>query len=170
MTAEQRTMLFSLFARLAKAMGWGPSMRDLKRAELTADVFGEAVSWSAFNDRHVDRMKRRLIACLNPHDLAAQRADSDEGADAAARRRILYGIEQQMRRAGFDEAYVRKIAVDFYDFAEWRELPIPQLENLRNTLANRARRKTPSSEPAAPKPPVIHRRSRRVDVVPDRRA
>ena len=44
MTAAQRTMLFFLFAKLAKAMSWGPSMRDLKRAELTADVFGEAIS------------------------------------------------------------------------------------------------------------------------------
>jgi hypothetical protein len=159
MTAAQRTMLFSLFARLAKAMGWGPSQRELQRAQLTADVFGEAMSWGEFGDEHVDRMKRRLVACLNPLDVAAQMADSEEGADAAARKRLIFAIERDAKAAGFADEYMAKVATDFYDRADWRALPIAHLKNVRMTIANRLRRGRLS------KP-----RSRRVDVVPDRHA
>jgi hypothetical protein len=159
MTAAQRTMLFALFAQLAKAMAWGPSQRELQRTQLTVDVFGEALSWSTFTPAHVDRMKRRLVACLRPDDIAAQMADTDEGADAAARERLIFAIERDAEAAGFADAYMAAVATDFYDRADWRALPIPQLTNLRRTIADRLRRA-----------PLTKPRRRRVDVVPDRHA
>ncbi len=152
MNAPQRTMLFSLFARLCRAMARKTrETQDLLRADITEDLFGSAISWSDFDNRHIDRMKRRLVAMLNPHDLGAQLADSDEGGEQAERDRLLNRIDADMAKAGFGDWYVKKIAVDFYDRADWRELPLEQLKNLRNTIANRARKraaKTPDFGPA----------------------
>lgn len=174
MTAAQRTMLFTLFARLAKACALKTSSeRDRLRNEITTELFGEYVSWSHFGDAHVDRMKRRLLAMLNPNDLAIQMADSEDGADAAARKRLLHRIETDARRAGFSDEYMAKVATDFYDRSDWRALPIADLENLRNTIANRARRQpaAKATEPAnVTTPPRLFRRTRRVEVVPDRHA
>lgn len=145
MTRDQRNMLFTLFARLAKGCAaTSVAERDRLRLEITEDLFGDYVSWSHFENTHVDRMKRRLMAMLNPNDVDAQMADSDEGGEAATRERLLHRIDADMRKAGFGDWYVRKIAVDLYDAADWRALPLDRLENLRNTIANRARRKAPS--------------------------
>lgn len=148
MTAAQRTMLFSYFARLARAMARKTKeSQDALRAEITEDLFGAPVSWSEFSERHVDRMKRRLVAMLSPNDLQAQLADSDEGGEAAARDRLLFRIDADLKKAGFGDWYVRKIVVDFYDRTDWRALPLDQLENLRDTIANRARGKTRAKTP-----------------------
>lgn len=68
MTPAQRTMLFSLFARLAK--GRSPIERELLRERVTLDVFGGRRSWSAFGNAEVDRMKAALQSRLRETDLA----------------------------------------------------------------------------------------------------
>jgi len=158
MTSAQNTMLFSLFAKLAKACARKTAdERDRLRAEITMELFGEARSWADFGNADVDRMKRRIVAMLKPNDIIAQMADSDEGADAAERERLVHGIEEDMRRAGFAEEYVEHLSRDAHDRADWRGLPLPRLRALRLTVANR--RRTP-----------LARRTRRVEVVPDRHA
>lgn len=70
MTAAQRTMLFSLFARLAR--GRGPAEREMLRAEITREVFHGERSWSTFGDHEVDRMKAALTAKLRAPNLGAE--------------------------------------------------------------------------------------------------
>lgn len=91
---------------------------------------------------------------LNPGDVVAQMADSDEGAEDAERARLTLGIEGDMAGAGLSEEYVSVISRDGNDRADWRTLPLPGLRNLRITIAERARNKP------------LYRRSRKTWVTP----
>lgn len=140
MTKPQRDMLFGLFGKLAKQRAWGPLQRDLQRDAVTVTLFGAARSWSTFDDGAVDKMKRRLKALLHTDSIAAQIADAN-AEEEGERARLLHRIESDAAKAGLGEGYLRTISIDFYDRAVWRALPIEQLENLRDTIAGRSRRK-----------------------------
>lgn len=143
MNDAQRIMLFRLFGNLANARTWGVAERDLQREKITAELFGAPRSWSTFNNSDVDRMKARLTALANPDSIDAQIADG-RAAHEGERKRLLHRIEEDMRRGGFNDSYVMTLCRDLYDTHRWRELDLPRLENLRDTLANRARRKRAS--------------------------
>ena len=138
MNAAQRIMLFSLFAKVAKFRGWvGVTQRDLEREAITLEVFRAPRSWSTFNNSDVDIMKAHLNVLLNP-DAMNPRIDEIDAEAKGERRRLVFKIEQVMRRNGFHEAYVRELCRSFYDTAEWREFPLDRLTNIRDTLNSRA--------------------------------
>jgi hypothetical protein len=66
------------------------------------------------------------------------------------RENALHTIRKDAARAGFDEAYLRRIAADLYDTSAFEDLPHLQLENFRNVIHNRSsRRSRPSAEAEA---------------------
>lgn len=159
MTSDaQRIMLFSLFSKLAIARGWiGQVQREIEREKLTRECLGlgsdadaeETPSWSALENAEIDLLKRRMIALREGDSLDAQLADV-MARDDGERRRLIYRIEQDAKRAGFGDAYMNTIVRDMEDAgADWRALPLPALENLRDTVANRARRKAFARKSAA---------------------
>lgn len=161
MNEPQLTMLFALFSPLSKARGWNNAERTAARNRITTDLFGRPRSWATLTNPEVDRLKARLRAIAQTEDLTAQMEDATAGGDGE-RRRLIHRIESDKAAAGFDWAYVKGLARDLYDRSDWRELPLPQLKNLRDLVANRARRKALPRRPlvAAPVPqpelPVNH--------------
>jgi hypothetical protein len=143
MTSQaQRIMLFSYFGHLANARRWTGTEQRTERNRITRELFGEVVSWGDLDNSQVDRLKARLIALRRPPHIAASHGDIDENADWAAaedgeRRRLVHRIESDLRKAALAEGYIRKIALDQCDRGDWRDLPIGQLTNLRDTLAQR---------------------------------
>jgi len=151
MSDAQRIMLFSLFAKLAKARAWGPAQRELERERITRAALLPAdhrsritdhptPSWSLCDNTDVDRLKRRLLAELEPDSLAAQIADAAAGEDGE-RRRLIHRIERDALRGSLRDAYLMSLCRDLYDRTDWRALPLPELANLRDTVAARSRRK-----------------------------
>ncbi len=155
MSPAQRTMLFKLFSQLCGARKVaGVAGRDLFREKITLDLFGGPRSWSLFDNGDVDRMKMRLLALLDPDNLDAQMHDAAAAPDGE-RRRLVTRIESDMARAGFHEGYLRTIAVEMYDRGDWRALDLAALENLRDTIAARTRRKVGSRKSKIEKPDNI---------------
>lgn len=138
----QRQMLFGLLKKLASARGWGSAQTNVERLTITEDLFGSLISWNDLDDSQIDRLKSRLQALARPPAIAAEHGDIDEAADSAAtedgeRRRLVHRIEQDLRKADLKEGYIRKIALDQFDRADWRDLPIPKLTMLRDIIATR---------------------------------
>lgn len=149
-TDAQRLMLFRLFGGAVKAQGWaGGIEREMARERVTRDALqlgerSDVPSWTALTNSQVDRIKARLEALAAPDDIDAQIGDLAPGADGD-RRRLVWTIERDARRAGFHDGYMTAIVRDMEDVSAgampWRELPLPALENLRDTIAGRSRRK-----------------------------
>lgn len=58
--------------------------------------------------------------------------------EVGERRRMIWRINQDATAAGFDEAYVRRIARDMYVFDSFDLLCLNDLRNLRNVIHNRS--------------------------------
>lgn len=155
MTLPQQHMLLGLFATLANARHWNGTQREIERERITIALFGERRSWSAakdeLDDRDIDRLKARLIALRDETNIPAQ-IDDANAADDGERRRLIHRIEHDLRRAQLGEGYVVTIARDQCDRADWRDLPIEQLTNLRDTLTQRVRRRRAARRAPAPAP------------------
>lgn len=151
MNADQRNMLFGIFAKLAHAMARKTAETKLAlRNEITTELFGELLSWGALDEDQIDDLKARMEAMLHPGDYTKQLADSPEAGLARRRARLVRGIESDMARNGFSEGYVLAILADTDDVAHWREtLPPDRLKSLRQTLWNRARAKSRTPEQQA---------------------
>lgn len=149
MTAAQRIMLFNLFSQLAKKHGWGTAQREVERERITRATLGcepgdETPSWSSLTNRQVDKLKARMQLEIQDDLDSALLDDAEQLRDAGDRKRLLYSIGQLILQLG-GIAYAEKICRDLYDTADIENLPTPKLANLRNTLANRARRRTTSA-------------------------
>ena len=141
-------MLFRLFRAIPFAT---ESERQAARQRITTDLFGRIISWGALSNPQIDLLKKRLIAIANSADLTAQMEDATAAEDGE-RRRLLHRIACDQAAGGLHNDYVKGLCRDLYDRSDWRELPIAQLRNLRDTVANRARRKTLPRRPAAAAP------------------
>jgi hypothetical protein len=65
------------------------------------------------------------------------------------RERLCYAIARDAKKGGLSDAYLARICGDRFDSSRWRDLPLTQLEQLRNTIHNRAsHKKAPKPEPA----------------------
>ncbi len=154
-TPAQRLMLFSHFAHLANANQWNGTKREQQRERITVELFGEVISWADLSNPQVDRLKARLIALRKPLHVGAQIDDANATEDGE-RRRLINRIEQDLAASNLPVTYVRKLAVDQYDAAEWRDLSIDKLQNLMRTLHNRTRtrsRKAKRNPPSVLCPP-----------------
>lgn len=167
MSPDQRSMLFGLVQRAARALAVKP---ELFRADLTLAVFGEARSWTSFGDPEVDRIKIALENRIDDLNLgAAIEGNSYEAHDAAQaahlpvvrpgkaasrkpyprRHASRYEAETAVDDPGhrrrlvywisrlFSPAYIRRVAGDLHRTADWESLQVPQLMLLKDTLKNR---------------------------------
>lgn len=158
-------MLFGHFARVVH--GLGPTAREVERERITVEVFGRARSWSEFGDPEVDRMKQALLARLDPANIRAGVAvvqyEERDAAQAAHEPDVRSGRHRRRPRSYasryeqhseaddpgerqrlcwfigrlFQPDYIRAICTDRWDTAAWKEMPLPQLIELRDLLRQR---------------------------------
>lgn len=140
MTTAQRVMLFRLFSELMQRRCIGSAQREIERENLTVEWFGFTRSWSTFGNAEVDRVKSELLALLNPDDLQAQ-MDQVGSAEIGERKRVIWKLKKLMVEHDFSDAYFISLARDLYDARSWADLTLDQLKNLRNTIANRGKRR-----------------------------
>lgn len=136
MTKPQHNAHWNLWRAVCRAQGWDPK-DQARRHALYAEALGQPKSFNALENADLDKLFP-LMKRLAGIDMVASQVALDEyegGEDPGERRRLIWRIE----RLGLDLAYVRSICASFYKTTDWEHLPIPQLTNLRNTLANRAR-------------------------------
>lgn len=167
MSKDQRTMLFAMLQRIARATR--ADANEL-RAEITVQVFGGPRSWATFRDPEVDRMKVALQLRLDDLDLNASIADEQyrahDAAQAAHVPTVRPGQAQQRRKEPrrwasryeretavddpgrrrrlvywisrlFAPPYIRRVAGDQFGTTDWQGLPLPQLMLLKDTLKSR---------------------------------
>ncbi len=60
------------------------------------------------------------------------------------RENALHTIGRDAALAGLDDHYLRRICADLYGTIDFERLPMHSLENFRNVIHNRARRRCPS--------------------------
>jgi hypothetical protein len=141
MTTDQRTKLMAYWwPDAARAQGWDKNDRA-KRLEVLSQAIGRPLLSAADlnTTTDIDAVKAHLLALSQPANINAQ-------VDIAnmPRTRLIKSIEQYIDSRpgyGFHSNYIKAIARNMYGTADWQSLPEPQLTNLRNTIANRARAK-----------------------------
>jgi hypothetical protein len=89
---------------------------------------------SAWTNKHFDKFLHACGRALG-HDSA------DNSLDTRARARLIWRIKFDAARAGLNDQYLLTISRDQTGLGCWTELGLDQLENLRNTVQNRAKRK-----------------------------
>jgi hypothetical protein len=151
MSPAQKTLYWRLWSRLSKTLGWHtlPSTtRDTLRRQLHTQA-GCPPSSKDFNNRHLDRYITYTNALIHDHnDPGTPRTDDD-----GHRRRLIWRIQTDATLANLDEAYIRHLARDLHVLGNWQDLDLESLENLRNTIHNRATTKLghdPRTHPTNP--------------------
>ena len=134
MSEKQRVFYFTLWNRVMVEQGWyhlPAAEKDCKRRALHAQA-GCPDSSKAFTNGHFDRFKSACLAIIegknDPHT-----ADED-----GQRRRLVWRIKDDAKKAGLDAAYVVGIARDLAVLGNWQDLDLAGLTNLRNTIHDRA--------------------------------
>ena len=134
MSPKQTHFYFTLWNRVMVEKGWyhlPTAEKDSKRRALHAQA-GCPDSSKAFTNAHFDRFKAACLAVINgqndPHT-----ADED-----GARRRLVWRIKSDAKKAGLDAAYIVAVAQDLSVLGNWEDLDIPGLTNLMHTIHNRA--------------------------------
>ena len=137
MSEKQRVFYFTLWNRVMVEQGWyhlPAAEKDSKRRALHAQA-GCPASSKAFTNGHFDRFKSACLALIegknDPHT-----ADED-----GQRRRLVWRIKDDAKKAGLDPAYIAGIARDLAVLGNWEDLDLPGLTNLRNTIHDRAGKK-----------------------------
>lgn len=141
MTKNQQRRYWALWGKArTRLIGAGFSSKEAAehRDEITIETLGRRISSKKLNNDQLTQMFAAFEAIGNPGDLNAQLKYQQEPRD-----RRIYAIEN----TGLDDAYIASISQDMFNTSDWRNLPIDQLDNLRITAHNRARRK-PVATPA----------------------
>ncbi|CAN5549121.1 hypothetical protein BH09VER1_BH09VER1_24900 [soil metagenome] len=73
--------------------------------------------------------------------MGARTPGADKVGEDGERRRLVWKIRDDAKRANLDDAYVAKLAGDLNGLACWDLLDLAALTNLRNTIHQRARAK-----------------------------
>ncbi|MCC7518378.1 MAG: hypothetical protein IT578_04240 [Verrucomicrobiae bacterium] len=136
MTRLQRNAYWKLWQAVCRAQGWSPQ-DDERRHAIHREALGQEKSSNDFTNADLDQIfpLMRRLSGSDLVDSQVQLDDYERGGDPGERRRLLWRIN----KLALDLAYVRSICAALYKTTNWERLPIPQLTNLRNTLANRAR-------------------------------
>lgn len=159
MSPKQTTYYFTLWNRVMVEQGWyhlPTADKDAKRRALHVQA-GCPASSKAFTNQHFNRFKiacEALIAGRN--SCGPDKADDDD-----ARRRLIWRIKDDARKARLDAAYIITVARDIHVLGNWEDLDMESLTNLRNTIHNRATKKTGHDTRTGPK-----RRRYLLDAVP----
>lgn len=150
MTPAQKALYWRLWQRLCKARAWHTLPRQEQDAHRRA-LHQEAhcpPSSTDFKNRDFDRFLATITAHLNNQNAPGLPRHDTDGQT----RRLVWRIRHDATRAGLDEAYIRKIARDLHVLGNWEDLDLDSLENLRNTIHNRARKKLQTTQPTTENP------------------
>ena len=134
MSEKQRVFYFTLWNRVMVEKGWyhlPADEKDCKRRALHEQA-GCPASSKAFTTGHFDRFKSACLALIegknDPHT-----ADED-----GARRRLVWRIKADAKKAGLEAAYIVAVARDLAVLGNWEDLDLPGLTTLMHTIHNRA--------------------------------
>lgn len=128
LTKKQTVLYWRTWAAICEAQGWERSDSE-QRYEVHKHCRCPQ-SMRAFTNRDFSK----FLSASAPLRDAIDIRDRD-------RENALHTIGRDAARAGLDTAYLRRICADIYGTIDFERLPMPSLENLRNTIHNRARAK-----------------------------
>lgn len=159
MSERQRIFYFTLWNRVMVERGWyhlPAAEKDAKRRALHLQA-GCPASSKQFTNAHFDRFKAAALALAEGKNSAGEQRADDDGQ----RRRLVWRIKDDARKAGLDAAYITAIARDLHVLGNWQDLDLPSLTNLRNTIHDRAGHKLGHDTRNVP-----HRRHYVLDKIP----
>lgn len=139
MSPKQTTFYFTLWNRVMVEQGWyhlPTSEKDAKRRALHTQA-GCPASSKQFTNAHFNRFKNHCQALL----AGRPASDPDQSDRDDARRRLVWRINDDAKKAGLAPEYIVEIARDLAVLGNWQDLDLAGLTNLRNTIHNRAGRK-----------------------------
>lgn len=146
MTAKQTYYYFTLWNRVMVEMGWyhdSAKEKDLRRRALHVQAGctladGTAKSSKSFSNADFDRFITAANALLAHKNTGGQTKVDDDGA----RRRLVWRIKDDAKKAGLAPDYIIECARDLHVLGTcWEDLDLDSLTNLRNTIHDRASKK-----------------------------
>lgn len=142
MSPKQTSLYWRTWSALCTEFDW-PHNSSARRYALHQEA-GCPQSSKRWENPDFDRFLAHARALL-----AGRRTGGTGPVDEAGeRRRLLWRIKQDLKRAGLDEHYVAQIATDMYGLGCWSLLALDHLTNLRNTIHNRTAKSAPAPRPA----------------------
>jgi hypothetical protein len=157
MSPKQTHFYFTLWNRVCVENGWyhlGTTEKNARRHALHIQARctkpdGSSKSSRHFTNQDFDRFKALCLHLLGDKKSGGTDKEEDDGL----RRRLVWRIKDDARKAGLEAAYIIEVARDLNVLGNWEDLSTPDLENLRNTIHNRAGKKL-----GADTRNVVHRR------------
>lgn len=153
LSKKQTSLYWRTWGAVCAEQGWTGKERDERRKAVTKQAglidraTGEARSMMSFGNRDLDLFLAECAKLLGTHTAAAT-------TDSRERKRLIWRIEQDAAAAGLQEPYIEQLSTDLYGLACWRQLAIDDLTKLRDTIHNRAAKKSPRPRVSAACPPV----------------
>jgi hypothetical protein len=139
MSPKQTVYYFTLWNKVMVEQGWYhlPAVeKDSKRRALHVQAECPASS-KGFTNQHFNRFKTACEALIAGHNTGGVgKVDADD-----ARRRLVWRIKDDARKAGLSAEYIIGIARDIHVLGNWEDLDLDSLTNLRNTIHDRASHK-----------------------------
>lgn len=154
MSPKQKTYYFTLWNRVMVQKNWhklSTKERDQERYKIHAKA-GCPQSSLKFTNLHFNRFKSACEALLAGKNTGGNgKVDDDD-----ARRRLVWRIKDDARKAGLAPEYIIECARDLHVLGTcWEDLDLDSLTNLMQTIHNRAGSKlgrdTRSLQHAAPR-------------------
>ena len=134
MSPKQTHFYFTLWNRVMVEQGWyhlPAAEKDCKRRALHVQA-GCPESSKAFTNSHFDKFKSACLALIEGKN------DPHTADEEGQRRRLVWRIKDDAKKAGLDAAYIIAVARDLAVLGNWQDLDLPGLTNLRNTIHDRA--------------------------------
>ena len=129
MTTKQEAKYWALWKKVCAAQGWKTSDSE-KRHEAHVKILGFDISHKHMENKQVDRIFNGFKLLINPDDLNAVLFFGDPAKEE--KKRLLWRIGQLA-----PPAYVKTVSDGKFGTIHYEDLNAIQLEQLRNTLANR---------------------------------
>ena len=145
MSPAQRTFYFSLWNRVMVEQGWHhlrTAEKDAKRRALHVqagckNADGTAKSSKAFTNADFDLFKAECLKLTSGQRNGGEPRVADDGQ----RRRLVWRIRDDAKKAGLSPEYIAEVARDLHVLGNWQDLDLPGLTNLMKTIHNRAGKK-----------------------------
>jgi len=130
MSPAQNAKYWRTWSALCTEHGWKNS--DSERRYALHKEAGCPQSMKDFTNTSFDKflgVAKRLLG---------QKVDPARASGDGERRRLIWRIKQDAKKANLEQAYLNKLAEDLTGLACWEELALDQLTNFRNAIHNRA--------------------------------
>ena len=126
----QTARYWRTWASVCKYHGW-KSSDEARRRALHAEAECPA-SMRDFGNKDFDRFLDYTAVLLDQVP-----APRDRERDS-----FIFTVTKTAKKAGLNEAYIRKISVERFDVSEWRDLPAENRKHFIWTIANRSSSKS----------------------------